>query len=84
MTKEELLLLAGTCGKKLALIKKLKVASNKATIEEAAAHLEALLEQHNIGKYELIAAYNPRKRAIFLAKKAAALQATLPTPTPSV
>ena len=79
MTKEELLSLAGTCGKKPALIKKLKVAANKATIEEAASHLEALLKQYKIGKKKLVAAYNPKKRAAFLAKKAKKAKAKAPS-----
>ncbi len=86
MTKEELLLLAGTCGGRLALTKKLKRQANKATLEEAAAYLKTLLTQHSITKTQLLAAFNPQKRAAQLQKKAeilAAKAANTPATTPA-
>lgn len=83
MTKEELLSLAGKSGGRSELIRRIKNQANKASREEAAVFLNNLLIEHNIGKTQLLAAYNPVKRAKALADFAARKNTPAVTPTAS-
>ena len=69
MNKQELLSLAGQCGNKAQLIRKLEAATNTATREATVALLKSLLTEHNITRKDLVAAFNPTLRARYLAKK---------------
>lgn len=81
MTKEELLSLAGKSGGRSELIRKIRNKENKSSGKEAAEFLNNLLIQHNIGKAQLRAAYNPVKRAKARADFAARKNTPAVTPT---
>lgn len=69
MNKQELLSLAGQCGSKAQLTRKLEAATKTPTREATIALLNSLLAEHNITRKELVAAFNPTMRARHLAKK---------------